>query len=76
LPERQKFHNRRSPVRILSRRVKTKSCPIQSLNSGVRKKSFAEAAAECNAISVKEFTNELKAQIEKWSDDDARGGSF
>ena len=36
-----------------------------------KKKSFAEAAAECNAISVREFTNELRARIEKWSDDDA-----
>ena len=38
---------------------------------GEQKKSFAEAAAECNAISVKEFTDELRARIEKWSDDDA-----
>ena len=30
------------------------------------KKSFAEAAAECNAISVDEFFDELNARIEKW----------
>ena len=32
------------------------------------KKSFAEAAAECNAISVDEFFDELNARIEKWED--------
>ena len=33
-----------------------------------KKKSFAEAAAECNAISVDEFFDELNARIEKWED--------
>ena len=31
-----------------------------------KKKSFAEAVAECNAISVDEFFDELNARIEKW----------
>ena len=32
-------------------------------------KSFAEAAEECNAVSVDEFFDELDRRIEQWSDD-------
>ena len=32
------------------------------------KKSFEEACAECNAISVDAFFDELDARIEKWYD--------
>jgi len=31
-------------------------------------KSFEQAAAECNAISVDAFFDELNARIEKWKD--------
>lgn len=31
-----------------------------------KKKSFREAAAECNAVPVKEFTDELRQRIEQW----------
>ena len=32
------------------------------------KKSFAQAAEECNAVSVDVFFDELNARIEKWPD--------
>ena len=32
------------------------------------KKSFKEAVAECNGITVDEFIDELDALIEKWPD--------
>jgi hypothetical protein len=32
------------------------------------KKSFEEACAECNAITVDEFFDELNSRIEKWTD--------
>ena len=32
------------------------------------KKSFAQAAKECNAVSVKEFTDELRRQIDEHFD--------
>lgn len=35
------------------------------------KKSFAQACKECNAVSVKEFTDELRDRINKWPDDNA-----
>jgi hypothetical protein len=31
-----------------------------------KKKSFEEAVAECNAVSVDEFFDELNSRIEKW----------
>jgi len=31
-----------------------------------KKKSFEEAAAECNAVPVDAFFNELDSRIEKW----------
>ncbi|MCL2501795.1 MAG: hypothetical protein FWE30_01245 [Bacteroidales bacterium] len=31
-----------------------------------KKKSFEEAAKECNAVSVDSFFDELNARIEKW----------
>ena len=33
-----------------------------------KKKSFEEACAECNAITVDEFFDELNARIDKWPD--------
>ena len=33
-----------------------------------KKQSFAEACAECNAITVDEFFDELNSRIEKWTD--------
>lgn len=36
-----------------------------------KKKSFREAAAECNAVPVKVFTDELRRRIEKWPEDNA-----
>ena len=36
-----------------------------------KKKSFREAAAECNAVSAKVFTNELRRRIDQWPDDNA-----
>jgi predicted HTH domain antitoxin len=33
-----------------------------------KKKSFEEASAECNAVSVDEFFDELNSRIEKWTD--------
>ena len=33
-----------------------------------KKKSFEEAVAECNGITVDEFFDELNARIEKWTD--------
>ena len=33
-----------------------------------KKKSFAQASAECNAVSVKEFTDELRRQIDEHFD--------
>lgn len=36
-----------------------------------KKKSFREAAAECNAVPVKVFTDELRRRIDKWSEDNA-----
>jgi len=33
-----------------------------------RKRTMAEAAAECGGHSVTEFVNELKARIDKWED--------
>ena len=38
---------------------------------GEQKKSFAEAAAECNAISSKEFFNEVRRQVNEHYDNDA-----
>ena len=35
------------------------------------RKSFAQAAKECNAVSVKAFTDELRARIAKWPEDHA-----
>ena len=32
------------------------------------KKSFAQASAECNAVTVYEFFDELNSRIEKWTD--------
>ena len=31
-----------------------------------KKKSFKEACAECNAVTVDEFFDELNARIDKW----------
>ena len=36
-----------------------------------KKKSFREAAEECNAVPVKVFTNELRRRIDQWPDDNA-----
>ena len=36
-----------------------------------KKKTFREAAKECNAVSVDAFFDELNARIEKWPDDNA-----
>ena len=33
-----------------------------------KKKSFEEAVAECNGVSIDDFFDELNARIEKWSD--------
>ena len=33
-----------------------------------KKKSFKEACAECNAITVDEFFDELDERIDKWPD--------
>jgi len=33
-----------------------------------KKKSFEEAVAECNGVTVDEFFDELNARIEKWTD--------
>ena len=33
-----------------------------------KKKSFEEAAAECDAISIDAFFDELNSRIEKWDD--------
>jgi hypothetical protein len=35
---------------------------------GTKKKSFEEAVAECNGISVAAFTNELRRQIDEHFD--------
>jgi len=32
-----------------------------------KKKSFEEAVAECNGVSVDEFFDELNSRIEKWT---------
>jgi len=37
----------------------------------VEKKRFLQAAKECNAISVKEFTDELRRQIDEYFDNHA-----
>ena len=34
----------------------------------VKKKSLKEAVAECNAVSVDAFFDELNARIDKWTD--------
>ena len=36
-----------------------------------KKKSLRDAAAECNAVPVKVFTDELRRRIEKWPEDNA-----
>lgn len=36
-----------------------------------KKKSFREAAQECNAIPVKEFTDEMRSRIEQWPEENA-----
>ena len=36
-----------------------------------KKKSFEEACAECNAVSVKTFTDELRRQIDEHFDKNA-----
>ena len=33
-----------------------------------KKKSFREAAKECNAVPVKVFTDELRRRIDQWSE--------
>jgi hypothetical protein len=38
------------------------------VDSGAKRKSFREASAQCNAVSVDEFFDELNARIEKWLD--------
>ena len=35
------------------------------------KKSFREAAAECNAVPVRVFTDELRRRIDQWPEGDA-----
>ena len=35
---------------------------------GAKKKSFEEAVAECNGISVMDFTSELRRQIDEYFD--------
>ncbi len=35
------------------------------------KKSFQEAAKECNAVPVKVFTDELRHRIDQWPEGDA-----
>ncbi|MCL2512091.1 MAG: hypothetical protein FWF09_08590 [Bacteroidales bacterium] len=35
---------------------------------GVREKSFEKAVAECNGISVTDFTDELRRQIDEYFD--------
>ena len=41
-----------------------------------KKKGFREAAQECNAISVKAFTNELRRQIDEHFDSCVQYSSF
>ena len=41
--------------------------PVQRVVE-TKKKSFKEAVAECNAVSVDVFFDELNARIEKWPD--------
>ena len=36
-----------------------------------KKKSFREAAQECNAVPVKLFTDELRRRIDQWPDGNA-----
>ncbi|MDH6357526.1 hypothetical protein [Parabacteroides sp. PF5-9] len=33
-----------------------------------KKKSFRKAAAECNAMPVKAFTDELRQRIDQWAE--------
>ena len=45
-----------------------RTLPFATIVAEARKKSFEEAAAECGAVTVDAFFDELNARIEKWPD--------
>ena len=46
-----------------------RTLPYTTIVKETKKKSFEETAAECRAVSVDAFFDELNARIEKWSAD-------
>ena len=45
-----------------------RTLPFTTVVAKAKHKSFEEACAECNAVTVDAFFDELNARIEKWSD--------
>jgi len=45
-----------------------RTLPFTTVMNEKKKMSFEEACAECGAVTVDAFIDELNARIEKWSD--------
>ena len=53
---------------VLENRVRERQWLGISPIEATKKKSFEQAVAECNGVTVEEFFDELNARIEKWTD--------